>query len=325
MRHSKVKHSIRTLLTFLGFALVFEVLLLFHTPAPKAWSQMSSGPVQQPGSSLIGYLWSDNIGWIDLNCLNTSSCATNPFGIAIDNTGNLSGYAWSDNIGWISANSSDLIGCPSSPCIATFSGTALSGWFRAVAGTTTPPALDISQAGGWDGFISLSNVTYASSTNYFAGYGWGSLVTGWVDFSKARQACTPAYSCNGDQRMYTDVMCQTTATGTPCSFPRFCSSGSNICLYPPVTGTITATPKIVVKGKTVSVSWSATGVSTSSPCTVTNTNDASVWTGASGTHVSQGISSQTTFTLSCTPYDPSAPHPYTVSTSVSLVPSFVEQ
>ena len=55
-----------------------------------------------------GYAWSDTIGSIDLSCENSGVCGSLPFGLSIDESGNISGYAWSDNVGWISANAADL-------------------------------------------------------------------------------------------------------------------------------------------------------------------------------------------------------------------------
>lgn len=310
MRGLHSAHAIST--PFLILLLIVSLCLyglITHT-TPKAWSQT--------GSSLIGYLWSDTIGWVDLNCLNSNSCGTNPFGMSIDGSGNITGYAWSDNIGWISANPSDLTGCPSAPCTATFNGTTLSGWFRALAGGTA-------QSGGWDGFINITGISYASSTNYFSGYGWGNLNTGWVDFSRARESCPVSYSCNGNQVMQTNSMCQISVYGSACASPQFCSSGVSTCLYPQPSGSITVSPKLIVKNKTTNVTWSATGVSTTTPCTVTNTNDATVWTGNSGTKTSLSLQAQTIFTLSCTPYDPNATNPYKVTATVNLAPNFVEQ
>ena len=293
-------------------ASVMIVLLFSIFPGSRVLSQT--------GSSIIGYMWSDNIGWIDMNCLNASTCGTNSFGMSVDSAGNLSGYAWSDNIGWVSANATDLTGCPSSPCTATLTGTTLVGWFKALASSDA-------QAGGWDGFISLSGVTYNSGTNYFSGYAWGDSNVGWADFSRVREACPISYSCSGNQVMQTTATCQTVVYSSVCSYPTFCSTGSNICLYPQPAGTITVSPKLVAPGKTVTVSWSISGVSTTSnPCTVVSSvNALDSWTGASSTRTSHAITSQTTFTLSCTPVDPGATNPFILTTKTNLVPNFVEK
>jgi hypothetical protein len=52
-------------------------------------------------NELLGYAWSENLGWISLNCQNDNSCGTSNFGVRNNSEGNLSGYAWGENIGWI--------------------------------------------------------------------------------------------------------------------------------------------------------------------------------------------------------------------------------
>lgn len=74
-----------------------------------AWSEnanwldfgLSQGNIHVTDSALTGYAYGENIGWISLNCLNDSSCATANYGVANDGNGNLSGYAWSENTGWV--------------------------------------------------------------------------------------------------------------------------------------------------------------------------------------------------------------------------------
>jgi hypothetical protein len=274
----------------------------------------------QSGTSIIGYAWSDNIGWIDMNCLNTSSCGVNPFGIAIDSSGNLSGYAWSDNVGWVSANSTDLTGCPSGPCTATITGATVSGWMRAMAGGTA-------QSGGWDGFISLSNITYNLGTNFFSGYAWGDTVVGWIDFGQVRKICPISYGCSGNQITQTTILCQVNTYSPPCTaYASFCSSGSSICLYPQPAGYLIVSPKLQIPNKTVTVAWSMTGVATSTApaCTVVSNNGDS-WSGASSTRTSVPVTSETTFTLSCTPLDPGLPNPYRLTAVVKMVPTYQER
>lgn len=58
---------------------------------------------------LTGYLWGENIGWVSLNCSNTSSCGTIDFKVENNGTGTLSGYAWGENIGWINFGPFDYV------------------------------------------------------------------------------------------------------------------------------------------------------------------------------------------------------------------------
>lgn len=62
--------------------------------------------------NLTGYAWNDAIGWVSVNCDQSShggsnDCASSNYKISIDANGNFSGYAWSDVAGWISFNCAD--------------------------------------------------------------------------------------------------------------------------------------------------------------------------------------------------------------------------
>jgi hypothetical protein len=297
---------------------------------------------------VTGWLWSDTIGWIDTNCQNTDTCATNNFGLAIDSvSGAMSGYAWSDNIGWISANSSDLSGCPSAPCTASISGASVTGWFKAVSGGA-------SQNGDWDGFIALDDKNTGDGLSYgvsysggsFSGYAWADTNVGWVDFSLAQTqylTCSPStvYTCNGSQIVVsteTDSSCQDTVTNTTCVAPQFCSLGSPVCLTPTpsgltgsgdLTGNLTARPNLVPKNATTTVYWDMANVTN---CSVTG-NDGTSWTGATSATSSCSVKSstgcvtspiitQTIFTLSCLDLDS---NPYTETATVNLLPDFEEK
>ncbi len=61
---------------------------------------LAGGVVNDGKGQLSGYAWGENIGWI--NFRPTSG------GVSIDpKTGVFSGYAWSENIGWIQFNSTE--------------------------------------------------------------------------------------------------------------------------------------------------------------------------------------------------------------------------
>lgn len=123
----KTRPHITTYLPLYSSALLLALFfyILLFTP-PRTFGSVSD--------NMGGWVWSDNIGWISLNCLNDGTCGTAPYGVNADaGTGVLSGYAWSDNIGWISFNAADLSGCPSGTCNARLSGNALQGWARALS------------------------------------------------------------------------------------------------------------------------------------------------------------------------------------------------
>ena len=105
--------------------------------------------MQVASTNVTGYMWGENIGWINLSCRNTygASCTGSPggsWGVTNDNAGNLSGRAWAENVGWISFS------CQNNPgtCAATGS----------------------------------YGVHISTSTGDFSGYAYGENV-GWISFS----------------------------------------------------------------------------------------------------------------------------------------------
>ena len=298
------------------------------------------------GATITGYAWSDNIGWIDLNCANSGVCASNPFGLSINSSGVLSGYAWSDNIGWVSANSADLSGCPSAPCTATISGGTFSGWLKAIGADNN----------GWDGWISLNGTSpYAygvteAGTGGMSGYAWGSDVVGWLSFANATTTygtCTAStvYTCTGSgsqtiTQTTTDTNCNVTTTNTTtCVSPAFCSSGSSVCLYPspaPVpngsqSGNLTVVPKLIPSSGTVTVTWdmanvlgcTTQGTNRDGSASSTDSTSPGLWTGASSTKTTSPITQQVTYTLSCTQDD--GVTPFSQSATVNVVPTYQER
>lgn len=130
---------------------------------------------------LIGYAWSDNIGWISFSCENSGNQHTVNYGVDKEGNGNLIGYAWSDNIGWIDFNPQS--GYPSAPNqSAKITGNSVKGWARA-----------LSYGGGWDGWIKLNpqygGVTMNTSVGEFEGYAFGGddtdseAIIGWISFN----------------------------------------------------------------------------------------------------------------------------------------------
>lgn len=128
--------------------------------------------------NIVGYAWSDTIGWISFNCTNNNTCAISNYGVNKNGDNTLTGYAWSDNIGWIKFG--NLSGFPNGNGTqaqnANVNGNNLKGWAKAIG----------ADGNGWDGWIALSgagpsyNVTLSGSA--FGGYAWGSDVLGWVSF-----------------------------------------------------------------------------------------------------------------------------------------------
>lgn len=209
--------------------------------------------------NLSGYAWSDNIGWINFNCLDEDTCGAVNYGVNIGSNNDLSGYAWSDNIGWISFNTSDLVSCPKGTCKAKLVGGSLTGWAKALSAGVN----------GWDGWISLGTqpsglITYGvtlGANSEFTGYAWGSDVVGWVDFN-------PVY---GGVRK--DVY-------NPPAITQF-----NV--------------ESVINGDTPNISWTSEFAYQCTGSWTAGNLCSTVETCASGTSVGGAVTSQTTYTITC--------------------------
>jgi hypothetical protein len=199
------------ILIFLGFSVVALSLISSNSGA-HIYTPIEA---QAANSTYIfsGYAWSDNIGWISFNCIDTNTCATSNYNVGMDDDGNISGYAWANpryekyststnstttvnNIGWISFNPADVASCPTAPCapkVDLVTG-AVTGWAKALSAV----AVD-----GWDGWIKLSGTNFASPTadgsrgvtylplsGYFNGYAWGSDSVGWINFKTSVSVVT---------------------------------------------------------------------------------------------------------------------------------------
>lgn len=134
--------------------------------------------VQSASNNLIGYAWSDTIGWIKMFPDGDDSY-TISYGVSFnDSTGVFSGYAWSDNIGWIDFTPSS--GYPESPShgVELEVDDTVTGWARALSGAD--------EVDGWDGWIKMSDSGEGYGVSLgegsFDGYAWGSDVVGWIDF-----------------------------------------------------------------------------------------------------------------------------------------------
>lgn len=146
---------------------------------------------------LLGWLWSDNIGWISLTCKNDNNCADTNYQVKFEPflSGKFSGYAWSFEIGWIRFDPPGPYPLTSpnhqfSAQLASVKATNLKvqvqGWIRACSvfedddmcggnGDANPDddgdgindsVLDF-HAGDWDGWIKMSGSTN-NCPNYHA-------------------------------------------------------------------------------------------------------------------------------------------------------------
>ena len=243
-----------------------------HNISGWAWSgnpdSNNDGVVDGDDNNEIG-----GIGWISLNCTNTSSCATVDYGVDAAADGDLSGYAWygwedseedSTIGGWISFNESDLSGCPSGSCKAKISGNSLQGWARALSYNYDDYNEDDEN---WDGWISLDGASYGvvKDGNDFKEFAWDAstiggkqIGIGWIEFDP--------------------------------SFGGITLSSGNA-----PTVDISANPTLVFSGSNSTLTWTSTNAAS---C------DASVgWSGSkalSDNEVVGPISSDTVYWLTCT-------------------------
>jgi len=303
---------------------------------------------------VLGYMWSDNIGWIDMNCANSQGPMCNSFGVSIDeSSGQMSGLAWSDNIGWVKFNGlSDFpTGSNTVPMDARIvNNTFVRGWARACAGTATGNCSTMnSRPDGWDGWISLkgisrSGVNSAGGTT-FTGYGWGDAVVGWVSaalmYTGAPPCPTPPLSCtcggvDGNtiiKKTTNPNSCNINTIQTSCTpSGKSCVPGSCFCLDAPaaVIVPLTVTPPIVGMNGTSVVSWNVanatcyvTGTNNDGTSDSTDANSPGIWqsTGEGlNSVVTSGIVARTGYTLTC-PSTTIAPQ----TVWVSIAPQFNER
>ena len=181
---------------------------------------------------VLGWAWSDTIGWISLTCdhsndgtpspnnRNTCNASNYQVKVAPFLAGKFSGYAWADSVGWIKFDppaDSTTGTYPENPQFsAQLASSAVSsgagkgkveiqGWIRACTVFANPSSCSgalSTNAGGWDGWIKMSDTTNPSQSGscpgvagsgpyetcltsdyrHLDGYGWGGGVVGWVQF-----------------------------------------------------------------------------------------------------------------------------------------------
>ena len=176
-----------------------------------AWSDMTNSQDENkhPEDGLVGR----GMGWISFNSTNPQILpkGSHPYGVNMDASGNLTGYAWSENLAGQNTNNNGWIrfdaGYPSdSPpgdahSARVESDGRVTGWARACA-ATDPTKNDCTgnhpYAGGWDGWIKLSNsntgsygVQYDKNIGLFSGSAWGGYNVGWISFKGTAQDGTP--------------------------------------------------------------------------------------------------------------------------------------
>jgi hypothetical protein len=117
---------------------MFAFLALFPSSASAAVSD-----------NVSGWMWSGSVGWISMNCVDLSVCATSNYGVTIvddpsvPGVADVSGYAWSENVGWV---------CFGETCSGTTpEGGAPYAQYRSADGPT------VDEFHGWAQIISMGN------------------------------------------------------------------------------------------------------------------------------------------------------------------------
>lgn len=215
-----IKINSRNTFLLLCFCAFVIVLIFFGFKNHIGVKRVAAQP--PPTSyNVSGWLWSDTIGWVSLNCDNTNSCGDSDFGVIIDDDGNMSGWGWASTIGWLKfggvidtdgdgfADVTPPSGAGTVPEDAQLTGSDLTGWARFCGGTVSVTDLYLSDptnnpypilAGdcsttverpdGWEGWVALSGIAQDASQygvslsgSQLTGLVWGDTNVGWIDFS----------------------------------------------------------------------------------------------------------------------------------------------
>lgn len=277
-------------------------------------------------TSLTGWAWSSNIGWISFNSANPGAGSGAAYSVKLSTTTPTSGtfdgnsYAWSPHIGWISFNTSDLSASPACPGATApqvdLSTGDVSGWIRAIVG--------IGGAGGWDGCIKLSEptsgtlfptryadgsrgVTYNKVAGQFRGYSWGGDVVGWLQFSPNLGIGNPV-TCNG-------ASCEPGGSTHDLSLSASGggSSGGNITVAYGSTVTIDWTISNLTNCSTSGADWSRVGNYTAVAAEQSNTGQVVFNSGDIGAHV---------FGIDCDTFDvPASKESRFITVNVTATPA----
>jgi hypothetical protein len=193
--------------------------------------------------NLMGWAWSENIGWISLNSVNCNTdgdgkyegsgeaigsppadCPTsgraynygvNAEGLPTDTIRNIIGYGWSDRIGWIKFDPPSPYPSGQASIPTQFEDGTVFGWARACGAAPNPSTCGggtggNTAAGGWEGWINMTDIinspslyevtvgngdVYMEPGEEFKGWAWGgggsdlsNAVIGWISFNRSNTA-----------------------------------------------------------------------------------------------------------------------------------------
>jgi hypothetical protein len=315
------------------FSLCIAVSSLFVSVATNAYANEPTNSNFDTAVEIEGYAWSENIGWISMNCLNAGECGTSNYKVQINPDKTLSGYAWSSNVGWIKFGG--LSGFPASGGNVSITGDhitgwSLQGWSRALA-----------NGDGWDGWISMNctNTNTCGASDYSVditvggfstaanSYAWGSEVIGWVQFSSSyfTLPCNQQTSCTSDYlgTIFTNQWCEQPSPVVSCNtaIGEVCTDATNACSVVTIDGTLTVAPSLARKNKTADISWTIANPALVSSCHV-ESNFGGSWN--SNNSNSGPLTFNTNiFTLYCVPAG-GGPDIEVDTKTVKLLPSVLE-
>ena len=246
--------------SFTKLGLLFFTLGFFIFGVQSAHAQTPPINIPAVGAEFEGYMWSDTIGWISMNCKTggasgESICPGSPGAgpksnykvklvgtdTGTENVGDLQGYAWSSNIGWIKFSRQYLNSFPvaagnvqtTAKVTGDFNGQLeLEGWSRACAGTAAGSCGNMnSRTDGWDGWISMKGTGVDGGGTAFS-YGAKFSAGGTISNSFAWGGTVVGW-LNLDQGpnpvTYTDLSPKATLTVIGCDMPADVPLDSSNC------------------------------------------------------------------------------------------------
>jgi hypothetical protein len=174
------------------------------------------------------------LGWISLNNTNIGSAVS--YGLTIPASGEVSGYVWSENLGYIDFNPQAHCGSAymAASCLdpdgttggVNRFGNDLIGWARFVE---IAKASATNNSGGWSGWIKMNGSNYGvildDDNRQMSGYAWSDEL-GYINFKGTNygagyipQVCVPNY---------TSYNCSLSSDNGACNIPQNCGTTQTI-------------------------------------------------------------------------------------------------
>ena len=181
-KNKKVKSILSTFLILLLAVIASGFVWMDTHEGSRTRAADNQTSISSCDTSLSGYAWTENIGWI--------SMSGSGYSVNIDkSTGLFSGWAWSENIGWINfAPSGPYPNSPTPPQYSAQMDTStgnISGWASVLINQSDPTPT------GW---IKMSDTSPAygvkvdAITGQLSGFAWSENY-GWIDFSQVTYGC----------------------------------------------------------------------------------------------------------------------------------------